>query len=127
MNANATASSPAPATFADAEYDHRREVGHVDGVEVEVGTDYDPPAPEIGIYSGQWGASVAPETARLVDRAEWDAAHPGVEPTTDAIQAVARAAATTIEDMACDAAADAAADQEPDFDDGDDGGDWEGY
>lgn len=108
-----TAAIPVPATFGDYEYGHKARTGRVDGVVVPVDVEYDPAAPEIGILTGEWRAYVTPSDARLVDRAEWDAAHPGVEPTADAIRAVVAAARLKIEQDAEDQAADAADD---DFD-----------
>lgn len=113
MNQTATQSA-----FGDYNYDGARKVGWVDGIEVDVVVDYDPPAREIGVFSGEWCAEVDTSTARIVDRQSWDDAHPGVEPTPDVIDTVVKAAADKIESLAIDYAADhdGVSFDEPDYD-----------
>ena len=126
IHATAPVPPAATTTFGDCDYDHDRLIGRVDGVEVPVETEFDRAAPEIGILTGQWFASLDIAAARLVDRAEWDAAHPGVEPTDEAMRAVVTAARLKIEQAAEDQADDAAAEDAFDAPD-DDGYEGEDY
>jgi hypothetical protein len=81
------------------------------GVEVAVGVDYTPPAPECGDgarYDGYFDGA-----AKLVDRADWAKAFPGVEPTCEEMKRLVRMHEDEILERAAAEIADA------DFDEGD--------
>jgi len=91
--------------------------GYVDGLVVDVRVTYDAGDPSVGIRSG-YDAEIT-GAPRMDSLAEWQEAHPGVDPTPEAMRALVQAAAGEIEAQACDYAEDHSG--EPDFDD-----EWEG-
>lgn len=95
------------------------DTARVDGVAQLIDITSTAAEPQVG-YPGGVEVSLTGKP-RLVDRAEWDEAHPGVEPTHDAMVALIAAAIDEIQECA----EDARARREPDFDDG--GSDWGDY
>jgi len=86
--------------------------GYVDGLVVDVRVTYDRGDPSVGIRSG-YDAEIT-GAPRMDSLADWQEAHPGVEPTPEAMRALVQAAAGEIEAQAADAAADIDADLDAD-------------
>jgi hypothetical protein len=84
------------------------------GVEIEVSVDYSPPAPECGdgaSYDARYSSS-----AKLVDRADWAKAFPGVEPTCEEMDRLIDRHEAEVLERAAAEAADADASYEVDGD-----------
>lgn len=95
--------------------------GYVDGVRCDVEVEVDPAAPECGKDATTWSASVRLDRAPvLLDWAEWDRAHPGLEPSEENMRALVLAAREEIEQQAAEAAELEASEA---FDEPDDPGD----
>jgi hypothetical protein len=86
MTANATSLPVPSATLPHYDVEvwatgRRQCRARIAGVEIDVGVDYTPPAPECG--DGARYDAYFDGAAKLVDRTEWNKAFPGVEPTCE--------------------------------------------